>query len=505
MNERRKRRLVAYAVILGLLTIGVAVRRPFASRRPALPGTFLVLPYVQWGEESRPSGVVTLLWQTEDRDAEWSVEIKASPTIPWTKAGVPVGRPYDGGPNAGPRRLYRAVLSGLAAGEEFSYRLRRGGQPAFEAKGRAPKGPGQAHRFVAFGDGGADSWEQREVAYRASLARPDYVMVTGDIAYYKGLMSDYLDKFFPIYNNDVASPSTGAPLLRSTPFLVAPGNHDLLERDLDQFPDALAYYLVWSLPLNGPLVEPGSPSSPTLRGSAPHRQTFLERAGPAYPRMANYSFDCGDVHWTVLDTNPYANWSEPALRSWLEQDLAAAQKAPWRFVAFHQPPFHSSKTHSDEQRTRVLATLFEQYRVNIVFCGHIHNYQRSYPLRFVPEADADGRAAVEPSGHVKGRWTLDKVFDGKSQTRPDGVIYLVTGAGGARLYNQDQHDDASSWEDFTARFVSNIHSLTVVDVDAARLTVRQVSGDGKELDRFEVTRPLDDAPSNSRPPSTAVQ
>ncbi|MHC5544733.1 metallophosphoesterase, partial [Singulisphaera rosea] len=78
MNERRKRRLVAYAVILGLLAIGVAIRLQFASRRPALPGTFLVLPYVQWGEESRPSGVVTLLWQTEDRDAGWSVEVKAS-------------------------------------------------------------------------------------------------------------------------------------------------------------------------------------------------------------------------------------------------------------------------------------------------------------------------------------------------------------------------------------------------------------------------------------------
>ncbi|MHC5544091.1 hypothetical protein ACYOEI_38180, partial [Singulisphaera rosea] len=88
---------------------------------------------------------------------------------------------------------------------------------------------------------------------------------------------------------------------------------------------------------------------------------------------------------------------------------------------------------------------------------------------------------------------------------PDGVIYLVTGAGGARLYNRDQNDDASSWEDFTARFVSNIHSLTVVDLDASRLTVRQVSGDGKELDRFEVTRPLDAAPSNSRPTSSAVQ
>ncbi len=204
--------------------------------------------------------------------------------------------------------------------------------------------------------------------------------------------------------------------------------------------------------------------------------------------MANYSFDFGDAHWTVLDTNPYADWADPALRAWLERDLASARKSAWRFVAFHQPPFHSSKAHSDEQRTRLLVDLFEKYHVALVFSGHIHNYQRSYPLRFVPERAADGRT-IDPEGRVKGHWKLDRTFDGRNRTRPDGVIYLVTGAGGARLYNVDQHNDAASWQEFTARFVSNTHSLTVVDVTAATLTVRQVSAEGIELDRFVVTRP----------------
>jgi acid phosphatase type 7 len=300
-------------------------------------------------------------------------------------------------------------------------------------------------------------------------------------------MSEYIDKFFPIYNAGDPSPTTGAPLLRSRPFLVAPGNHDLLERDLDQVPDAQAYFLVWSLPLNGPKVEVGAIGTPSLRGTEARQRAFLERAGPAYPRMANYAFDYGDVHWTVLDTNPYADWSDPALRDWLERDLASAKDVPWRFVAFHQPPFQSARTHSDEQRTRLLAPVFEQYHVDIVFTGHVHNYQRSYPLRFVPVKAANGRA-IDPEGRVGGRWTLDRAFDGKSRTRPDGVIYLVTGAGGARLYNRDQNDDAASWQEFTAKFVSNVHSLTIVDVDAAKVFVRQVSDEGEELDRFIVTK-----------------
>jgi hypothetical protein len=309
-------------------------------------------------------------------------------------------------------------------------------------------------------------------------------MVTGDIVYYKGRMSEYLDKFFPIYNSDLDAPGAGAPLLRSIPFLVAPGNHDLLERDLDAYPDALAYFLVWSLPQNGPIA---TAAMPALRGSAARKRTFLNAAGSAYPQMASYSFDYGDAHWAVLDTNPYADWTDPKLRGWLERDLASAQGMPWRFVAFHQPPFHSSYVHADEQHTRLLADLFEQHHVDIVFSGHIHNYQRSYPLHFVAEQNRDGKM-INAEGHVAGKWTLDTAFDGQIRTRPDGVIYLVTGAGGARLYDPAQNDDAASWQPFTTKFVSNIHSLTVVDVDAAQLLVRQISAAGEELDRFVVTR-----------------
>ena len=108
--------------------------------------------------------------------------------------------------------------------------------------------------------------------------------------------------------------------------------------------------------------------------------------------------------------------------------------------------------------------LFEKSGVDIVFCGHIHNYQRTYPLRFVASQSANGKA-VSSDGHVAGRWTLDTAYDGVTRTRPDGIIYIVSGAGGARLYGREQHDDAASWQAFTARFISNTHSLTVVDVD----------------------------------------
>ena len=216
----------------------------------------------------------------------------------------------------------------------------------------------------------------------------------------------------------------------------------------------------------------------------------MEAAGPNYPRMANFSFDYGNAHWTVLDANPYVDWTDRELRAWVERDLAAARDATWRFVAFHQPGFNSARKHFDEQNMRrLMADVFEAGRVDIVFCGHVHNYQRtlSASVRRPSGAATAGPtrkqgACRQAAGRSTGRSTAS------SKTRPEGVIYLVTGGGGASLYNPEQQDDPASWQEFTHKFVSKVHSLTVADVDGRTLTVRQLSLRGQELDRFRVTK-----------------
>jgi 3',5'-cyclic AMP phosphodiesterase CpdA len=345
----------------------------------------------------------------------------------------------------------------------------------------------QTYRFAVFGDCGVNSAEQKGIAYQAYQAKPDFVMITGDIVYDRGRVSEYREKFWPIYNADQASPSLGAPLLRSTLFLAAPGNHDIGPHDFGKYPDGLAFFLYWALPLNGPPGSEGSPQVATPYWSEVTRKAFVDSAGANYPRMSNYSFDYGNSHWTVLDTNPYVDWNDRGLRSWLEADLAAAQGATWRFVAFHQPAFQSAKKHSDEENARLLTEIFETGGVDVVFSGHVHNYQRSFPLHFVPDKKARSKP-VRKKILVGGQWTLDRMYDGQTKTRPDGVIYLVTGAGGANLYNPEQQDDPGSWNAFTYKFISKVHSLTIADVSGPTLTVRQLSLQGEELDHFRITK-----------------
>ena len=166
-------------------------------------------------------------------------------------------------------------------------------------------------------------------------------------------------------------------------------------------------------------------------------------------------------------------------------------------MSFHQPGFNSSKTHFNEQYMRTLSPIFEEGKVDVVFNGHVHNYQRSYPLRFAPDPSSSGASVTDKDGkttktrRVDGKFTLDKSFDGHADTSPEGVIYIVTGAGGQHLYNPEQQDDPASWQEFTYKHVSKVHSLTVADVDGGTLSIRQLTAEGDEVDRFVIKKQAD--------------
>ncbi|HSC36588.1 MAG TPA: metallophosphoesterase [Chitinophagaceae bacterium] len=451
---------------------------------------FIAKPYLQAGHTPAP-GSLALLWHTPDTDADWTVEEKTGPNSAWVKTAAPIATRINAAGLAA-HRVYRAPLTGLVAGSTFNYRVLRNGKPVFSSEALAPKSAAQPFRFVVFGDIGAGTTEAKAMALRAYQSKPDLVVVPGDIIYENGLVSEYQEKFWPIYNADKAD-TAGVPLMRSVPFVAAPGNHDTENRDLDKYPDGLAYYLFWDQPLNGPAGMEGGPFVPALKGSEANRKAFTDAAGDAYPRMTNFSYDYGNAHWVFIDANTYVDWTDKTLKDWVAKDLANAKDAAWRFVVFHHPGFSSSREHFEQQHMRLLAPIFEAGKVDIVFNGHVHNYQRSFPLSFVP--DKQGTLLVGGKDNktirgrvVNGRWTLDKTFNGQSNTHPQGVIYMVTGAGGQELYNPEQNNDPDSWQKFTDKFISSIHSLTVAEVDGKTLTVRQVSADGKELDSFRITK-----------------
>lgn len=475
-----------FSFVLMLLCAGAC----HAQTSPA--DDFYVKPYLQLGDHGRftKTEAVELLWALNRNQDRWRVESKDEADAKWHSQPTPnvtvVSTPHR-------TFLFKAKISGLKPGAPFEYRLLRNSREVFHAKAMSRKGPDQPYRVALFGDMGANTEGQRKVAFQVYDHQPDLVIMLGDIVYDFGRFSEYLEKFFPIYNSDKASPHTGAPLLRSVISLAVLGNHDVALGDnpsginLDKFVDGLAYYEVWSQPLNGPLIEGLSANVPRLLGAANKVSQYLRATEHKYPRMSNYSFDYGNSHWLVLDANPYMDWTDASLRSWVSKDLAAATQAKWKFVCFHQPGFSFDASHYKEQRMRLLCDIFEKGGVDAVFSGHAHNYQRSFPLAFKIRKE-NGQPVINPDGTIDGDFTLDKSFDGTNATVPRGIIYVVSGAGGARLYPSAERKDPRAQRIFTNKFIYDTHSFTRCDVSGSAVTISQISQDGKLLDTFTLNK-----------------
>jgi predicted phosphodiesterase len=449
---------------------------------------FLVKPYLQVGYEGKPTEL-SLLWHTTDTLSKWSVEVKTDNK--WVASNIIIFNIVKV-KDISPFVVYHASLKNLMAGKDFNYRVLNNEKVIFESVAHAPKLYNQDYKFVAIGDIGALTKDQKKLASIMYKLDPDYIAVPGDIVYNSGLINDYTEKFWPIYNADQAD-SVGAPLMRKIPFIASVGNHDAEDRDMDKTPSALSYYYFWEQPLNGFTLKEGSSMVPLLKGSEENKNAFYTAAGKAYPSMSNFSYNYANAHWTVIDADNYVDWTDTTLLNWVKNDLLNSSDVKWHFVLFHHPGFNSSREHFEQQQMRLLAPIFEVGKVDVVFNGHVHNYQRSFPLKFTPDRKGTQMVGGKDNKTLRGRvvngkWILDKKYDGVNNTQANGIIYLVTGAGGQDLYNPEQENDPDSWQKFTHKFFSTDHSLTYIESKGETLHFKQIASSGKIVDEFMLTK-----------------
>jgi len=459
----------------------------------AMASVFLIKPYLQLGDNPRLAAMesVELLWRAKANEHLWQVQVRVEGESQWRSPSAVTGQPADVS-HLKDHVNYRVRMDKLPPGRAFEYRLLADGATAFGATGMARHGADQPFTFVAVGDlGKSPPGEMQPIAQAIHQVNPGFVAIAGDLVYERGRVSEYLEDIMPVYNADTSSAQSGAPVLRSHIVLPVAGNHDVAlpnpasVRDFTRFKDLLAYFIFWSVPLNGP-QKLGSPYSPVLQGDdLEAHERFLKAAGANYPTIGCYSVDWGNLHLTVLDSNAYMNWSDAELRKWVENDLATARYATWRVVMFHHPGFSSDGKHSHEQRMRLLSPVFERWAVDIVISGHNHCYERSKPLKFKPADPTVALRLLTEDCPVEGSFELDEKYDGKTETTPNGVIYFVNGAGGAKLYS---HSIPENLQPFTKAYDQSEHSFTYFTVNRRRLVGVQISASGKEIDRFTIDK-----------------
>jgi hypothetical protein len=298
---------------------------------------------------------------------------------------------------AGGALQWTSPVGGLTPDTMYCYTVVQNGQPVTAPatlKSAPAPGAGGRVQFVALGDSGGGGSDQEALLQQLETVPFDFMIHVGDIAYDHGLLPEFESRFFRVY----------APLLAERPIFPASGNH---EYDTD---DGAPFRQVFALPENG---------------------------GPAGVERW-YSYDWGDVHFVVLDTER----SGPDQAAWLEADLTA-NKLPWTIVYGHKPP-HSSGEHGDDPGFNTwFVPILTAHHVQLVLAGHDHDYERFHPI--------------------------------------DGVTYIVTGGGGKGVRELGSPKPGSAFAD------SVIH-LLVVSVDGDTLTTHAIDGTGHEFDTTVIPR-----------------
>ncbi|MGO9028799.1 MAG: purple acid phosphatase family protein [Acidimicrobiales bacterium] len=122
---------------------------------------------------------------------------------------------------------------------------------------------------------------------------------------------------------------------------------------------------------------------------------------------------------------------------WLETTLAAAAadtSVDWIVVQMHQTALSSSDDNGSDLGIRqAWLPLFDQYQVDLVLCGHDHDYERSFPVRGFNHGQGTGMAGTPRAGQTVDTLQPAPVVDNPALTTFDttqGTVHLVLGTGG---------------------------------------------------------------------------
>lgn len=304
---------------------------------------------------------------------------------------------------------YTAFLEGLKPGAVYEYRV--GGPGAWSGWHSFTTQEANAQRMkaIVFGDaqsGDYGVWRQTAQAAWARNGDADLFVSLGDLV---DIGSHYAQ--WKAWLDGVAGMAERIP--------VAPlsGNHENYLPGGAYAPASL-YLSLFVLPANGPAG---------LLGQA-------------------YSFDCGNVHFVVLDSQEEELGAfQPGLveaqTAWLEADLAKSRQT-WKIVLVHRPLFENTAAGAKNFLGKRWMPVLDRQGVDVVFTAHIHTYGRTGKLR-------DLRASDSGAVYISAGRAGDKLAD-EAQRKPfeaafDDVRgqpnYLVLTAAGGRLeiacYRQD--------------------------------------------------------------------
>ncbi|KAF7136454.1 hypothetical protein RHSIM_Rhsim08G0189800 [Rhododendron simsii] len=269
------------------------------------------------------------------------------------------------------------------------------------------------------------------------LENIDIVFHIGDMTYSNGYISQW-DQFT----------SQVEPIASTVPYMVASGNH---ERD---WPNTGSFY-----DTKDSGGECGVLAETMFYVPAENRAKFW------------YSTDYGMFHFCIADTEH--DWREGSEQyKFIESCLASAdrQKQPWLIFAAHRVLGYSSGLYyglegsfEEPMGRESLQKLWQKYKVDMAFYGHVHNYERTCPIY-------QNQCVNSGKSHYSGT--------------VNGTIHVVVGGAGSHLSGFSQVTPSwSLYKDYDFGFVK----LTAFNHSSLLFEYKK-SRDGKVYDSFTISR-----------------
>lgn len=214
----------------------------------------------------------------------------------------------------------------------------------------------------------------------------------------------------------------------------------------------------WVHELFGPCAELFARAAvfPTIGNHEKNHEWYYKYFSLPAPEY-RYRYRYGNSDFFVVDTNKSVKPDSEQYK-WLDKELAKST-ATWKFVYHHHPAWTSdADDYGDTLRgpgrfgdlnVRNLIALYEKHKVDIVFNGHIHLYERTWP-----------------------------VLNGKVD-RKNGIIYVTSGGGGGRL---EEAGPVPTW--FKAQLRVDFHCC-YVNIHGRKLEFQAFDHNGQLFDSFE--------------------
>lgn len=367
-----------------------------------------------------PTTQMSVVWHTAGTSDPGTI-VRYGPTPQLGSEQSGIAFVTTGLPASKASTLHEVKLSDLPPGSTVYYQVGDGSNFSPIRSFQTATPDDEEIRFVMLGDLGISSEAQHTLDVVESLD-PDLLVIAGDISYANSKLERW-DTWAEI----------AEPLGSRIPIMPAPGNH---ETDTRSTPTPKAYLERFSLP------------------------------GTEY----YYGFDVGRIHFLMLHStlNSTSAQEFASQIAYAELDLAnAAQRRDAgeldRIIVVQHHPLYGSMDSTDTERTFNVQMLsweeqmLHKYDVDLLVAGHNHHYERTAPMAYGQPTEG---------------------------TPVDGFVEVITGGGGAGLYDFKETGIAP-W----SLVREERRHFVLVEFSGGNLSFSTIAtdGDGEVIDTFEIS------------------